>query len=578
MDDNTKRRIETWLNGAYDQEIKDEIKRMQQEDPKALEDAFYCDLEFGTGGMRGIIGVGTNRMNKYTVGAAAQGIANFMKATVPHDPRIVISYDSRIMSREFAQISADIFSANGIQTFLFDDIRPTPELSFAVRELHCQAGVMITASHNPKEYNGYKVYGDDGGQLVAPYDRLVLDEVKKVTDISMISWQRKASLVKVIGKKIDDIYLKHVRALSLHLPKSEKGKNLKIVYTPLHGTGIALVPQALKMFGFKDVTVVAPQAIPDGTFPTVVYPNPEEHEALKLALQCADEIHADLVLATDPDADRVGIAVRNADGEMQLMNGNQTATLLFNYVLEHQLKKGHDIKNPYVVKTIVTTDLLKDIALDYNIDCYEVLTGFKYIAETIRSHEQDATYLVGGEESYGYLVGDFVRDKDAVSACCLIAEMAACYKVIHRENHKLLTEVLDDIYYQYGLYQEGLLSLTKKGQDGLNEIRQMMEKFRTKPPKTIGGIEVVKMHDVQLQKYYDYRYGTNGPLDLPSSNVLQFFLKDGSKLTVRPSGTEPKIKFYFSVTTKVNRRNEMAARKLELQQKIEDLKKAMLEF
>ncbi|MCR4964326.1 MAG: phospho-sugar mutase [Bacteroidales bacterium] len=576
MEDKTSLRVEKWLSGEYDQETKDEIKRLQKEDPKALEDAFYCDLEFGTGGMRGIIGVGTNRMNKYTVGAAAQGIANFMKATVPENPRIVISYDSRIMSREFAQISADIFSSNGIQTFLFDDIRPTPELSFAVRELKCQAGVMITASHNPKEYNGYKVYGDDGGQLVPPYDKMVLEEVKKVTDIKMISWRRKASLVKVIGKKIDDVYLKNVRSLSLHIPKSEKGKNLKIVYTPLHGTGIALVPQALKMYGFNNVTIVEPQAIPDGTFPTVVYPNPEEHEALKMALECADKIQADLVLATDPDADRVGIAVRNSAGEMQLLNGNQTATLLFNYVLENRLKPGNDVKNPFVVKTIVTTDLLRDIALNYNIECCEVLTGFKYIAETIRQYEGSKTYLVGGEESYGYLVGDFVRDKDAVSACCLIAEMAACYRVTHRDGHRLLTEVLDDIYCDFGLYQEGLLSLSKKGKDGLKEIQDMMSRFRSCPPKEIAGIPVVKMNDVLFQKYYDYRYETNGILNLPSSNVLQFFLKDGSKVTVRPSGTEPKIKFYFSVMCPSPKRATIAEEKLKLAEKIEVLKKAIL--
>lgn len=578
MDDKTTRRIEKWLDGAYDQETKKEIKRLQKSDPKALEDAFYCDLEFGTGGMRGILGVGTNRMNKYTVGAAAQGIANFLKATVSGTSKIVISFDSRIQSDEFAQISADIFSANGIKTYLFDGIRPTPELSFAVRELQCNAGVMITASHNPKEYNGYKVYGDDGGQLVAPYDRQVMDEVQKVTDIDQIQWKRNPKLVTIIGSKIDEIYLKKVRALSLHIPKSERAKNMKIVYTPLHGTGIALVPEALRRYGFTNVTIVEPQAIPDGTFPTVVYPNPEEHEALKLALQKADEIQADLVLATDPDADRVGIAVRNADGEMQLLNGNQTATLLFNYVLENKLQGDHKIKNPYVVKTIVTTDLLRDIALDYNIECYEVLTGFKYIAETIRQHEQQATYLVGGEESYGYLVGDFVRDKDAVSACCLIAEMAACYMITHRGNHKLLTEVLDDIYYRYGVYQEGLLSLTKKGQDGLNEIRLMMEKFRTHPPQNIARVEVVKMHDVQLQKYFDYRYGTNGPLNLPTSNVLQFFLKDGSKVTVRPSGTEPKIKFYFSVTARAKRRSEVKLVKEELQRKIAVLKEAMLAF
>ena len=578
MDDKTTRRIEKWLDGAYDQETKKEIKRLQKSDPKALEDAFYCDLEFGTGGMRGILGVGTNRMNKYTVGAAAQGIANFLKATVAGTSKIVISFDSRIQSDEFAQISADIFSANGIKTYLFDGIRPTPELSFAVRELQCNAGVMITASHNPKEYNGYKVYGDDGGQLVAPYDRQVMDEVQKVTDIDQIQWKRNPKLVTIIGSKIDEIYLKKVRALSLHIPKSERAKNMKIVYTPLHGTGIALVPEALRRYGFTNVTIVEPQAIPDGTFPTVVYPNPEEHEALKLALQKADEIQADLVLATDPDADRVGIAVRNADGEMQLLNGNQTATLLFNYVLENKLQGDHKIKNPYVVKTIVTTDLLRDIAFDYNIECYEVLTGFKYIAETIRQHEQQATYLVGGEESYGYLVGDFVRDKDAVSACCLIAEMAACYMITHRGNHKLLTEVLDDIYYRYGVYQEGLLSLTKKGQDGLNEIRLMMEKFRTHPPQNIARVEVVKMHDVQLQKYFDYRYGTNGPLNLPLSNVLQFFLKDGSKVTVRPSGTEPKIKFYFSVTARAKRRSEVKLVKEELQRKIAVLKEAMLAF
>ncbi len=578
MDELTAKRIAQWLSGPYDAETKREIKRLQKEDTKTLEDAFYCDLEFGTGGMRGIIGVGTNRMNKYTVGAAAQGIANFLKETVEELPKIVISYDSRIKSADFAKISADIFSANGIMTYLFDDIRPTPELSFAVRELQCDAGVMITASHNPKEYNGYKVYWKDGGQLVPPQDKQVMNHVKAVDDISKILWKRDAKLVTKIGKKIDDIYLKQVRSLSIHLPKSERAKNLKIVYTPLHGTGIALVPKALKRFGFNNVTVVEEQAIPDGTFPTVVYPNPEEAEALKMSLEYAERIQADLVLATDPDADRVGIAVRNAEGKMQLLNGNQTATLLVNYVLEHRLKPGNDIRNPYIVKTIVTTDLLCDMALSYNIECREVLTGFKYIAETIRKLEGNGTYLVGGEESYGYLVGDFVRDKDAVSACCLIAEMAACYMVTHRDNHRLLTEVLDDIYRKYGLYREGLVSLTKKGQDGLQEIQKMMDNFRQNPPQSIAGIEVIKMHDILLQKYYDYRYDTNGPLNLPVSNVLQFFLRDGSKVTVRPSGTEPKIKFYFSVVGRVAKRNELEPMKAQLAQKIEDLKAAVLAF
>lgn len=575
MNKEIQEKVNLWLSNDYDELTRNEILRMQNEDPNALSDAFYRDLEFGTGGLRGVMGVGTNRMNKYTVGSATQGLVNYLAKSFKNtDIKVVISYDSRLNSRDFAQITAEVLSANNIKVFLFNDLRPTPVLSFAVRYLECHAGIMITASHNPMEYNGYKVYWQDGGQLVPPHDVNVIKEVNKITSVQQVKWEPNPELIEMVGKQVDEAYFALVKPLSLH-PQSIKkaSKKMKIVYTPLHGTGITMVPKALEIFGFKNVILVDEQSVPDGNFPTVKSPNPEEKSALELALKKAEEVGADLILATDPDADRVGIAVRNASGQMQLLNGNQTGTLLFHYILSQCQQTGKMPDNPFTVKTIVTTDLIRRVALDYNVECLDVLTGFKYIAEAIRVNEGNKKFVVGGEESYGYLIGDFVRDKDAISACCLIAEMAAHYMVTNSANHKLLTDVLQDIYFSYGYFKESLLSLTEKGQEGVAKIKAMMDNYRTNPPKTLGGQPVVMMKDYEASRSYDMVNGTNEIINLPTSNVLQFFTADGSKITVRPSGTEPKIKFYFSVVEAVARRKDIAEMEARLDQRIETLKK-----
>jgi phosphoglucomutase len=541
--DLTQQHIDAWLNGNYDQDVKKEIKRMQEKDPAALSDAFYKTLEFGTGGLRGILGVGTNRMNKYTVGFATQGLANYLIKCFKKDIKVAISYDSRHCSPEFSKIAANILAANGIQVFLFDSLRPTPELSFAVRHLQCNAGIMITASHNPKEYNGYKVYWNDGGQLVPPHDKNVINEVNKIKEVDQVKWEGNPELIRMIGKDVDNVYLTLVRRLSLNPEVVAESKDLCIVYTPLHGTGISVVPQALSDFGFKNVHIVEEQAVTDGSFPTVKSPNPEEHAALELAIAKAKKVKADIVLATDPDADRVGIAIRRPDGEYQLFNGNQTATLLFHYVLSQTNINPLDNRF-FVVKTIVTTDLIDQIAVDYNVECFNVLTGFKYIAEKIREHEGKKQFLVGGEESYGYLVGDFVRDKDAVSACCLIAEMAGYYKTVY---HRSLIEQLETLYRQYQYFKEDMVSLTEPGEAGMQAIKERMTQLRENAPKMLGGQQVLRIHDHQTQRTYNVLRKTNDRIELPVSNVMQFITADGSKVTVRPSGTEPKIKFYFSV-------------------------------
>lgn len=516
---------------------------MQEENPAALSDAFYRTLEFGTGGLRGILGIGTNRMNKYTVGFATQGLANYLIKCFKQNIKVAISFDSRNYSPEFAQISANILAANGIQVFLFDSLRPTPELSFAVRHLQCNAGIMITASHNPKEYNGYKVYWNDGGQLVPPHDKNVINEVNKIKEVKQVKWEGNPELIRTIGKDIDNVYLTLIKRLSLNPEIVAEAKNLSIVYTPLHGTGISVVPQALSDFGFKNVHIVEEQAITDGNFPTVKSPNPEEHAALELAIKKAKKVKADIVLATDPDADRVGIAVRRNDGEYQLFNGNQTATVLFHYVLSQTNINPLD-NNFFVVKTIVTTDLISQMATDFNVECFDVLTGFKYIAEKIRQYEGEKQFMVGGEESYGYLISDFVRDKDAVSACCMIAEMAAYYKTVHKKS---LIDQLETLYRQYQYFKEDMVSLTEPGEAGMQAIQQRMTDLREDSPKMLGGQPVVKLHDYKSQHTFNMETKTTDRIELPVSNVLQFITADGSKVTVRPSGTEPKIKFYFSV-------------------------------
>jgi len=544
MDKYIEERVALWLNDDYDTDTKAQIKEYLQNNPDELTEAFYRDLEFGTGGLRGIMGVGTNRMNKYTVGAATQGLANYLKQQFPNQEiSVAIAFDSRNNSAYFADITADVLSANGITCHLFPELRPTPVLSFAVRHLHCQSGVMVTASHNPKEYNGYKVYWNDGGQLVPPHDKNVTAEVNKIKSLHDTKWQRNPDKVHIIDSSLDEAYLKLVHGLSLHPEAIAAQKQLKIIYTPLHGTGITMVPKALKMYGFENISIVKEQAISDGNFPTVKSPNPEEKSALIMSIAQAEAEKADLVLATDPDADRVGIAVRNLKGEMILLNGNMTGSLLVHYLLSQWKALNKLDGKQFVVKTIVTTELIKRMADAYQVPCYDVLTGFKYIAEKIKENEGKASFIGGGEESYGYLAGDFVRDKDAVIACCLIAEMTAFYA----NQGKSLYQMLLEIYHEYGFYKEDLLSLTKQGKSGAEEIAAMMVNYRNNPPKEIGGQKVVLMKDIQAGIAYHLDKGTQETIALPKSNVLQFFTADGSKITVRPSGTEPKIKFYFGV-------------------------------
>ena len=534
-----------WLNGSFDDETKAAVKKLMETNPVELTDSFYRDLEFGTGGLRGIMGVGTNRMNKYTVGMATQGLANYLKMMFPtlNPVKMAISHDSRNNSKYFAQIVAEVLSANGFKVFLFDDLRPTPELSFAIRKLGCQSGVMVTASHNPKEYNGYKAYWDDGAQMIAPHDENVIKEVQKITSIDDVKWTGVKDNIISIGAEIDEEYLDRIQALSLSPETIRRQKALKIVYTPLHGCGRKLVPDILARFGFENIHMVKEQAIADGNFPTVHSPNPEEHDALDMAINLAEELHADLVMATDPDADRVGIAVRNHKNKMVLLNGNQTAALLFYYILNRWKDLGKLKGNEFIVSTSVTTKLLSEIAKSFGVEYFECLTGFKFIADVIKQNEGKKQYIVGGEESYGYLIGDFVRDKDAISACALIAETAAWMA----DSGKSLFDLLIEIYQKYGFYKEGLISVTRKGKSGAEEIQQMMVEYRNNPPVTINNSKVVKIKDYELLKETEIESGLVKPINLPKSNVLQFLLDDGSIISVRPSGTDPKIKFYFGV-------------------------------
>ena len=559
-------RAQVWLTGSFDEETKAAVKQMMESDPVELTDSFYRDLEFGTGGLRGIMGVGTNRMNKYTVGMATQGLANYLKKMFPdaNPVKMAISFDSRNNSKFFARIVAEVLSANGFTVYLFNDLRPTPELSFAIRHLCCQSGVMVTASHNPREYNGYKAYWDDGAQMIAPHDENVIMEVQKIKSIDDVRWTAKSENIISIGSEIDQTYLDLVLALSLSPDCIIRQKNLKIVYTPLHGCGRELVPRILSMYGFENLHMVKEQAIADGNFPTVHSPNPEEHDALDMAIKLAEELHADLVMATDPDADRVGIAVRNHKKQMILLNGNQTAALLFYYILNRwkglNLLKG----NEFIVSTIVTTKLLSQIANSFGIEYFECLTGFKFIADVIRKNEGRKKFIVGGEESYGYLVGDFVRDKDAVSACALIAETAAWMA----DQGKSLFDLLIEIYQTYGYYKESLISVTRKGKSGAEEIQQMMVDYRNTPPDSINNSRVVKIKDYQVSIEKEVETGNTLTIDLPKSNVLQFILEDGSIISVRPSGTEPKIKFYFGVREQLRHISEFEQTEQRLNEKI----------
>ncbi|MEM9326233.1 MAG: phospho-sugar mutase [Bacteroidota bacterium] len=542
-------KAQKWLDSnQIDDTTKSEIRRlMSSSDDTQLTDSFYKDLEFGTGGLRGIMGVGSNRMNKYTVGTATQGLCNYLKKAFGETPlKVAVAHDSRNQSRDFAVITADIFSSNGIEVYLFESLRPTPELSFAIRKYGCQSGVVVTASHNPKEYNGYKAYWSDGAQLIPPHDKNVIAEVQSIDSFEEIKFQSDPSLIHSIGQETDDDYLDMIKDLSLSPEVIERQKDMKIVFSSIHGTGITLVPPVLEKFGFDNVHVVEEQAEADGNFPTVIYPNPEEAEALSLALKKAEAIDADLVMATDPDSDRVGIAVKNSKGEFQLMNGNQTAALLVYYLLKKWKENGKLTGKEFVVKTIVTTDLLTEIANDFGVKMYETLTGFKYIAELIRLLEGKEEFIGGGEESYGYLIGDKVRDKDAIASCAMIAEMAAWTL----DQGKTPFELLLEIYQQHGMYLEGLKSVTKKGKSGADEIKAMMEGFRSSPPEELGGEKVTILKDYQASISRNLITGEEEAIDLPKSNVLQFFTEKGSKISVRPSGTEPKIKFYFSVKNK----------------------------
>ena len=573
MDDSTKKNIEIWLNGNYDANSKAVIRHLMENDKAALEDAFYRDLEFGTGGLRGIMGVGTNRMNKYTVAMATQGLANYLKEQFHNQEiKIAIAYDSRNNSRYFSQVAAEVMSANGIFTYLFDDIRPTPELSFAIRHLGCQSGIVVTASHNPKEYNGYKAYWEDGGQLVPPHDKNVIEHVRKIKSIDDVKSGRNDDFIQLIGKEIDEIYIKYLKTLSLHPELIGKHNQINIVYTPLHGTGRDLVPMALESFGFKNVQMVEKQSIADGNFPTVVSPNPEESEALSMAIEQAKQTNADLVIATDPDADRVGLALKNHDGEFILSNGNMTLTLIVYYVLKQWKELGKLSGNQFIVKTIVTTELIKDIADKYDVECFDVLTGFKYIAEKIKEWDGKKQFVCGGEESYGYSVGDFVRDKDAVVSSCIIAEIAAWAK----EQGKTLFDILTDIYLEFGYYKESLLSITKKGMDGALEIKQMMENYRNNPPETINGQKIIRIKDYKTLQDKNMLTDETGEIHLPMSDVLQFYLEDGSKITMRPSGTEPKIKFYFSVKTDLKDKTSLNKTDNCLDEKIKRLEEEVL--
>lgn len=562
IDKNAVLNAEKWLSTSIDVQAKQEIISLQQNNISEFNDAFYRTLEFGTGGLRGIMGIGTNRMNKYIVAMTTQGFSNYIAENNPGKQiKTVISYDSRNNSREFAKITARVMAANGFDVYLFEDIRPTPELSFAVRELKADAGVMLTASHNPKEYNGYKAYWNDGAQLTSPHDELVIEKVNAITDLSQVKMQDDDKNITIIGEDMDKIYLEKVKSISINSQCIKKQKDLKIVYTPLHGTGISLVPQALKAYGFENVICVKEQSISDGNFPTCVSPNPEEPAALEMGIKLAKEIDADMLLATDPDADREAIAVKDNKGEWIILNGNQTASLLTYYLLSAN-KNANALKgNEYIIKTVVTTDLINKIAEDFSVEYFDVLTGFKHIASKIREHEGKKRYIGGGEESFGYLIGDFVRDKDAVSACCILAEMVACLK----EEGTNLYDFLLQLYTKYGFFQEKQVSITRKGKTGAEEIQKMMMDFRNNPPKQLDNDEVVEIID----------YLDTEKTQLPKSNVLQYLLKSGSKVSVRPSGTEPKIKFYFSIVIPMKDKGEVETLQTIAFEKIERIKQEL---
>ena len=568
MDAVTLQNVNRWLTGNYDETTKSEIKKLQDTNPAFLEESFYKSLEFGTGGLRGIMGVGTNRINKYTIGMATQGFANYLKKTYGSEEiKVAVAHDCRNNSRFFAETTANVFAANGIKVYLFEALRPTPELSFAIRTYDCKGGVVCTASHNPKEYNGYKAYWDDGGQLVPPHDVNVISEVASIHSVDEVKWNGGEANITSIGKDIDEKYIAMVKDLSVYPEVIAKQHDLKIVYTPIHGTGITLVPKVLATYGFTNVNIVEEQAIPDGNFPTVIYPNPEESETMSIGLSKAKALNADILLGTDPDADRVGVGVKNHKGEWILMNGNQTAVLAFAYIIEARKAKGIAQPNDIVITTIVTTPMINELAKQNGVGCYNVLTGFKWIAELLKEKEGKENYIIGGEESFGLMIGDRVRDKDAVSAVAILCEMAA-----YEKNQGLtLFDKLIELYIKYGFFYEKLISITKKGMDGQKLIAEMMQGYRNYPPSTIHGSKVIELLDYELQIGKNLLTGETWKLDLPQSNVLQFITEDGSKISARPSGTEPKIKFYFSVKTELKSKDEFDAKYAILQEKIKGI-------
>lgn len=570
MSTDIRTKAQSWLTDSFDADTRKEVELLLKEgNEKALTEAFYKDLEFGTGGLRGIMGVGTNRMNIYTVGMATQGLANYMKINFKdiEQPKVAIAHDCRNNSRLFAKTVANIFSANGFYVFLFESLRPTPELSFAIRALKCQGGVVITASHNPKEYNGFKAYWDDGAQLISPHDTNVIDEVRKITDPSQVLFKPVKENIELIGEEFDEIYLEQLKSLSLSPEAVERNKDMKIVYTPIHGTGVDLVPKVLKKYGFTNIINVPEQDIPDGNFPTVKSPNPENAEALQMAINKAKETGAEMVMATDPDADRVGIAVRDKSGEFVLLDGNQTGAVLIYYLIKRWKELGKIQGKEYIVKTIVTTELLTDIANKFGVEHYDVLTGFKFIADIIKQNEGKKHFIGGGEESYGYLAGEFVRDKDAVMSCALIAEAAAWAK----DQGKSLYELLIDIYTEFGFYKEKLMNLEKHGKEGAEEIEKIMRDLREHPPVEINNSKVSFIKDYKKSISLNMEKNKTENIELPASNVLQFVLKDGTKISVRPSGTEPKIKFYVSTKGELISAAEFEKMNKDLNNKLEQI-------
>jgi len=565
-------KVEQWLAGNYDQATKDAISLMQSQSRDELADSFYRNLEFGTGGLRGIMGVGTNRINKYTIGMATQGFANYLNKTYSGEKiSVVVGHDSRNNARFFAETTAQVFAANGIKVYLFEALRPTPELSFAIRSLGAKAGVVCTASHNPKEYNGYKAYWNDGGQLVPPHDKNVITEVEAIDSIDDVQWEGGAANIELIGTSMDEAYTKMLQTLSVYPEVIAQQHDLKIVYTPIHGTGITLVPKVLAAYGFTNVHIVEEQSIPDGNFPTVHYPNPEETETMSIGLQKAKAIDADIILGTDPDADRVGVGVKNHKGDWVLMNGNQTAVLAFAYMMESRKAKGIAKPNDMVITTIVTTAMINEVAKQNKVNCYNVLTGFKWVAELVKEKEGKENYIIGGEESFGLMIGDQIRDKDAVSAVAILCEMAAYEKA---KGSNLFNKLIE-LYIQYGFYYENLISITKKGMNGQAEIAKMMEDYRQSPPTNIDGESVTTLLDYELQVGKNLVTAETWKIDLPKSNVLQFITANGTKISARPSGTEPKIKFYFSVNTKLKDKASFDTTYQMLQDKIKAIISSM---